>query len=81
MTTTLSNTDPPSEMEILDPHDREIAILHNRLRYLLWRHHDDIYDGSVDDADLLNDGFFDDVVRRESVIETLRSINSTERGW
>ncbi len=81
MTTTLSNTDPPSEMEILDPHDREIVILHKRLRYLLWRHHDDIYDGSVDDADLLNDGFFDDVVRRESVIETLRSINSTERGW
>jgi len=80
MTTTLSNTDPLSEMEFLDPHDREIVILHKRLRYLLWRHHDDIYDGSVDDADLLNDGFFDDVVRRESVIETLRSINSTERG-
>ena len=54
---------------------REIDLLRRRLRYLeaLW--FDDIYDGTVDDADLLTDGFFDAVLSRQSIVGHLIDLN------
>ena len=76
----ITNETEPIKIVGLSPHDHEIVVLRRRLRYLMWRHYDDIYDGSVDDSDLLQAGYFDDVIDRRAMIETLRTINSNERG-
>lgn len=72
----MSITNQTFQNKIVDwaPHDHEIVVLQRRLRYLLWRHYDDIYDGSEDEGDLLKSGFFDDVIDRRTMINTLNCV-------